>query len=88
MNKVSPGENGFERKTLRTRKHEPLDEMSLMMPWGELVFLMAPHAPAPALATGTPRWRLIAYWRPLHNSVLDLMVMGCRFESNSAVITC
>ena len=61
MNKVSPGENGFERKTLRTRNHESLEEMSLMMPWGELVFLMAPHAPAPALGTGTPRWRLIAY---------------------------
>jgi len=37
---------GFERKTKRTRKREFLDEMDLLVPWAELVALIAPHAPA------------------------------------------
>ena len=35
----------FERKTKRTRKREFLDEISLAVPWAELVALIAPHAP-------------------------------------------
>ncbi len=37
---------GFELATKRTRKHEFLDEMNLMVPWTELVALIQPHAPA------------------------------------------
>lgn len=42
--------SGFERKT----KREFLDEMSLVVPWAELVSLMAPHAPAPGTKGGRP----------------------------------
>ena len=34
MKQMSLGENGFERKTKRTRKREFLDEMNLVVPWG------------------------------------------------------
>lgn len=44
MKQMSLGENGFERKTKRTRKREFLDEMNLVVPWAELVALIAPHA--------------------------------------------
>jgi IS5 family transposase len=36
---------GFELKIKRTRKREFLDEMELVVPWGELEALIAPHAP-------------------------------------------
>lgn len=45
---------GFERKTKRTRKREFLDEMNLVVPWTELVALIAPHAPAPGAKDGRP----------------------------------
>ena len=51
---MSLGEDGFERKTKRTRKREFLDEMNLVVPWGELVSLIAPHAPAPGAKGGRP----------------------------------
>ena len=54
MKQMSMGENGFERKTKRTRKREFLDEMNLVVPWGELVSLIAPHAPAPGAKGGRP----------------------------------
>ena len=34
---MSLGRTGLERKTKRTRKQEFLDEMNLVVPWGELV---------------------------------------------------
>ena len=37
---------GFELVTKRTRKREFLDEMNLVIPWSELLSLIAPHAPA------------------------------------------
>ncbi len=46
MKQTSLSENGFEHKTKRTRKREFLDEMDLVVPWAELVSLIAPHAPA------------------------------------------
>jgi hypothetical protein len=46
MKQMSLSESGFERKTKRTRKREFLDEMNLVVPWAELVALIAPHAPA------------------------------------------
>ena len=51
---MSLGESGFERKTKRTRKREFLDEMNLVVPWAELVSLIAPHAPAPGAKGGRP----------------------------------
>jgi transposase, IS5 family len=54
MKQMSLGESGFERKTKRTRKREFLDEMNLVVPWGELVSLIAPHAPAPGAKGGRP----------------------------------
>ncbi len=44
---MSLGAAGFERKTKRTRKREFLDEMNLVVPWAELLALIAPHAPQP-----------------------------------------
>jgi len=54
MKQMSLGESGFERKTKRTRKREFLDEMNLVVPWAELVSLIAPYAPAPGAKGGRP----------------------------------
>ena len=54
MKQMSFGEIGYERKTKRTRKREFLDEMNLVVPWGELVALIALHAPAPGAKGGRP----------------------------------
>jgi transposase, IS5 family len=54
MKQMSLSTTGFERKTKRTRKREFLDEMSLVVPWGELVSLIAPHAPQPGAKGGRP----------------------------------
>ena len=54
MKQMSLGESGFERKTKRTRKREFLDEMNLVVPWTELVLLIAPHAPTPGAKGGRP----------------------------------
>ena len=54
MKQMSLGESGYERKTKRTRKREFLDEMNLVVPWAELVSLIAPHAPAPGAKGGRP----------------------------------
>ena len=45
---------GFERKTKITRKREFLNEMNLVVPWSELVGLIAPHAPARGSQGGRP----------------------------------
>lgn len=52
MKQMSLSESGFERKTKRTRKREFLDEMNLVVPWAELVFLIAPHEPQPGAKGG------------------------------------
>ena len=44
---------GFELAAKRTRKREFLDEMNLVVPWAELVALIARHAPVPG-AKGAP----------------------------------
>ena len=54
MKQMSLGESGYERKTKRTRKREFLDEMNLVVPWAELVALIAPHAPALGAKGGRP----------------------------------
>jgi transposase, IS5 family len=54
MKQMSLSESGFERKTKRTRKREFLDEMNLVVPWAELVSLIAPHAPQPGAKGGRP----------------------------------
>jgi IS5 family transposase len=54
MKQMSLGGSGFERKTKRTRKREFLDEMNLVVPWAELVSLIAPHAPQPGTKGGRP----------------------------------
>jgi IS5 family transposase len=46
MKQMSLASTGFELVTKRTRKREFLDEMNLVIPWSELLSLIAPHAPA------------------------------------------
>lgn len=46
MKQMSLAATGFELATKRTRKREFLDEMNLVIPWSELLALIAPHAPA------------------------------------------
>ena len=46
MKQMSLAHTGFELVTKRTRKREFLDEMDLVIPWTELLALIAPHAPA------------------------------------------
>jgi IS5 family transposase len=52
MKQISLGKTGFERK--RTRKREFLDEMNLVVPWSELVSLVAPYAPTRSAKGGRP----------------------------------
>jgi len=54
MKQMSLSGSGFERKTKRTRKREFLDEMNLVVPWAELLSLIAPHAPQPGAKGGCP----------------------------------
>ena len=63
MKQMSLGESGFERKTKRTRKREFLDEMNLVVPWAELVSLIAPHAPTPGAKGGRPPFAVEAMLR-------------------------
>ena len=46
MKQISLATTGFELVTKRTRKREFLDEMNLVIPWSQLLALIAPHAPA------------------------------------------
>ena len=52
MEQISLAHTGFELVTKRRRKREFLDEMNLVIPWIELLALIAPHAPASK--TGRP----------------------------------
>ena len=54
MKQMSLDSTGFERKTKRTRKREFLDEMNLVVPWAELVSLIAPYAPTRSTKGGRP----------------------------------
>ena len=54
MKQMSLDTTGFERKTKRTRKREFLDEMNLVVPWAELVSLIAPHSPTRSAKGGRP----------------------------------
>ena len=55
------GVRGFELKIKRTRKREFLDEMNLIVPWAELVGLIAPHAPTGK--TGRPPFAVLTLLR-------------------------
>lgn len=46
MKQMSLATTGFELVIKRTRKREFLDEMNLVIPWTELLSLIAPHATA------------------------------------------
>ena len=55
MKQISLATTGFELVPQRTRKREFLDEKNLVVPWSQLLALIAPHAPhAPAGETGRP----------------------------------
>ncbi len=54
MKQMSLDSTGFERKIKRTRKREFLDEMNLVVPWADLVALVAPHAPSRSTKGGRP----------------------------------
>lgn len=58
MKQMSLASSGFELKTKRTRKREFLDEMELVVPWSELLALIAPHAPALGAKGGRPPFAL------------------------------
>ena len=53
MDQMSLATTGFELTTKRTRKRECLEEMDVLIPWSELVALIAPHVrPAIAVIAG------------------------------------
>ena len=52
MKQISLASTGFELVTKRTRKRVFLDEMNLVVPWTELVGLIAPFTPGGAGAKG------------------------------------
>ena len=46
MKQISLATTELELATKRTRKRDFLDELTLMVPWSDLVGLIQPHAPA------------------------------------------
>ena len=56
MKQISLASSGFELVAKRTRKRAFLDEMDLVIPWSDLLALIAPHAPAGK--TGRPPFAL------------------------------
>ncbi len=56
MKQISLAATGFELAAKRTRKREFLDEMDRVIPWSQLLALIAPHAPAGK--TGRPPFAL------------------------------
>lgn len=54
MKQMSLNTVGFERRSKKTRKREFLDEMNLVVPWSDLVALIAPHTPTPGGKGGRP----------------------------------
>ena len=46
--------SGFELKTRRTRKRVFLSEMQQVVPWADLVAIIAPYAPTPGPKGGRP----------------------------------
>lgn len=56
MKQISLAATGFELATKRTRKRAFLDEMDRVIPWSQLLALIAPHAPAGK--TGRPPFAL------------------------------
>lgn len=56
MNQISLAHSGFELSAKRTRKRVFLDEMEQVVPWFDLLSLIAPHAPAGK--TGRPPFAL------------------------------
>jgi len=56
MKQISLAATGFELATKRTRRRVFLDEMDRVIPWSQLLALIAPHAPAGK--TGRPPFAL------------------------------
>jgi IS5 family transposase len=54
MKQLNAGETGFERKTKRTSKRESLWKRNRVVPWAELVSLIAAYAPATGTKDGLP----------------------------------
>ncbi len=54
MKQISLASSTFELKSKATRKRIFLDEMQHVVPWGELVALIAPHAPTAGPKGGRP----------------------------------
>ena len=52
MKQLSLSTTGFEKAPLRTRRREFLEEMDRVVPWGDLVALVAPYAPKGGGAKG------------------------------------
>ena len=46
MQQISLAHTGFKLVTTRTRKRDFLDKMNLVIPWTELLAIIAPHTPA------------------------------------------
>ena len=61
MQHISLSESGFERKC--KRKREFLDEMNLLVPWSEVVVLIARQAPVPGAKSGRPSFAVATMLR-------------------------
>ena len=80
---------GLKLSTRRTRKEVLLDEMSLVMPWVELVTLIAGHAPL--AKTGRPPFDLqmmlrihcLQQWFGLSDLVLKKLCLRCLSTGSS-----
>ena len=63
MEQMSLASTGFELITKRTRKREFLEEMNLVIPWSDLLALIAPLLdPLPVSAQATAILILVAAW--------------------------
>ena len=78
---------GLNLSTRRTRKAVFLDEMNLVVPWTELLSLIAPHAPR--AKTGRPPFELVTMlrihflqqWFGLSDLAMEEALLGMVFKT-------
>lgn len=81
---MSLNESGFERKTKKTCKREFFDEMSFVVPWVELVSLIAQHAPQPCAKGSRPPFAVYTMLR-IHLIHLIHLIQQCFNLSDPAM---
>ena len=86
MQQISLGGTGLEVSSKRTRKREFLEQMNRVVPWAQLVALIAPHAPAGM--TGRPPFAVETMLRIHVLHVWTRRLLQALVVMNSGLHTC